>query len=283
MNKEDILFNGRLYTVYNPGEILRSSNGKVIDQLRDGSTIIQTRNIFQYIRKNYDLSPEEYTVLVMFRGNWNLIPKCECGCGSPVKIRGIGYFSKCVSQSHANRVTSLRKSELGTNPFSGERGSILSHSVNMNRVKNGTHHFQGKTGSERAKKKNSELSKKGLHSWQKLESKLKATRNRFRNSGNKDDICELYVASISGRDDIFKLGISVNSNGRLVLSQSNFSKMEYTDIKVLISSDRYTISDIEYDTKLKFNKSSVIGTETFPIEMKDEIVNYIKNLYNSYL
>lgn len=283
MNKEDILFNERLYTVYNPGEILRSSNGKVIDQLRDGSTIIQIRNIFQYIRKNYDLSPEEYTVLVMFRGNWNLIPKCECGCGSPVKIRGIGYFSKCVSQSHANRVTSLRKSELGTNPFSGERGSILSHSVNMNRVKNGTHHFQGKTGSERAKKKNSELSKKGLHSWQKLESKLKATRNRFRNSGNKDDICELYVASISGRDDIFKLGISVNSNGRLVLSQSNFSKMEYTDIKVLISSDRYTISDIEYDTKLKFNKSSVIGTETFPIEMKDEIVNYIKNLYNSYL
>ena len=65
MNKEDILFNGRLYTVYNPGEILRSSNGKVIDQLRDGSTIIQTRNIFQYIGEYCpDLRTENNAFLV---------------------------------------------------------------------------------------------------------------------------------------------------------------------------------------------------------------------------
>lgn len=279
---KDIEFNGRIYSVYSPGVILRSSEGKILDQLKQETPIIETRNVFQYIKKLYNLTPDQYTILVMFEGDSSKWPKCECGCGENVKLRGIGGFSKYVNQSHANRMTSLERSKLGTNPFSGENGSKLSHMVNMMRVSNGTHHFQGKVGSERASRKNKELSSKGLHSWQKLTSKFNATKNRFISAGDPSDICELYVASVNDHPELFKIGISVKSSGRLVLSQSNFSELRYDDIEVIARLPRVSVAQLEYDIKLKYNEYSMIGTETFPIEMKLEIVNFINETLHLY-
>lgn len=54
----------------------------------------------------------------------------------------------------------------------------------------------------------------------------------------------------------------------------------YSEITEVYSATRTEIAELEYQVKLKFYGKAVIGTETFPIEMRDEILSYAKSLYN---
>jgi hypothetical protein len=53
---------------------------------------------------------------------------------------------------------------------------------------------------------------------------------------------------------------------------------KYSSIDIITSNTRKFIADLEYKVKLKFKEFSSKGTETFPNEMKNDVLDYINKL-----
>lgn len=302
-----VTYKGKEYSVYNPGEILFGRNKRMLlDQLLDGVTPIPRRReggINPYLIEKYNLTQNEYHFIVVHLADEDNIPKCPicgairkmisivkgydqtCGCMKCVKSLaeitkskpGGAYEKNHELRSSISRRICLKQIENGTHNFQNSDGSWKSKEVQDNLVKQNKHHWQSCNGySDIAKKRNLEWSKLGVNPFQSNFVTLKADMRYFMSLGDPDDICVFYESRLPENDSVFKIGVTSDISRR-----SNFRGEKcYSEITEVYSATRSEIAELEYQVKLKFYGKAVIGTETFPIEMRDEILSYAKSLYN---
>lgn len=302
-----VTYKGKEYSVYNPGEILFGRNKRILlDQLLDGVTPIPRRReggINPYLIEKYNLTQNEYHFIVVHSADESNIPKCPI-CGEVRKMISIvkGYDStcgctKCVMslrkltkkksggsyernhelRSSISRRTCLKQIENGTHNFQNSDGSWKSKEVQDDLVRQNKHHWQSCNGySDIAKERNKKWNELGVNPFQSNFVTLESCRIRFINKGNVTDKCYFYEARIPENDCVFKIGVTSDLEHR-----KNFMGEKcYSEITEVYSATRTEIAELEYQVKLKFYGKAVIGTETFPIEMRDEILSYAKSLYN---
>lgn len=77
----------------------------------------------------------------------------------------------------------------------------------------------------------------------------KFTMNSFATRGNPEDICSFYIATLS--NNRFKFGVTSKGYGRKSMGN-------YKNMKILINSDRVTISLLEYHIKKKLSSSKEV-------------------------
>lgn len=100
-------------------------------------------------------------------------------------------------------------------------------------------------------------------------------KEMFLKKGNSEDICYYYIATLEGRDEIFKLGVTSSIESR---NKKGYQGIKYKSLEVLYTSTRINIAEIEYNVKLKFKNYIIFGNEGFDNSIKDEIINYIKEI-----
>ena len=94
------------YNILRKGEIIYYNDKyRYLDQI-DGKTLISGNDMARYLRKRYDISPQEYYNLVMY-GDINNSPKCLY-CDNPREFIKIsqGYKSRCkicLDKSHIHK------------------------------------------------------------------------------------------------------------------------------------------------------------------------------------
>lgn len=304
---KNITYKDKEYTVYNPGEILFGRNKKILlDQLLDGVTPIPRKKlggIKPYLFDKYNLTQEEYHFIVVQLADVNNIPKCPI-CSKPRKLISIvkGYDLTCGSnecivshkeitkrkpggayernhdlRSKISRNICIEQIKNGTHNFQNPDGSWKSKEVQDNLVKQNKHHWLSCNGySEIARERNLKWNELGINPFQSNFVTLKADLKYFLSLGNPEDSCSFYESKPIGNDSVFKIGVTSDLSRR-----SNFrGERCYSEITELYSGTRSEVAEIEYKVKLKFYGKAVKGTETFPVEMRDEILNYAKSLYN---
>lgn len=316
MKTEIVRYKGKDYTVYNPGEIIKVGDKHsrlIIDQLLDGVTpmrLINKRSLSYYIELNYGITAEEYYIIVVFRGDDSKIPLCPI-CGKRIPFSSVirGYLNKtCRSKECAHILSEKKKWEPGG---AYERNhnlrSQISRRICKEQIKNGTHNFQNPDGtwkssevqlklseegrhhwlsengySEKARERNLEWNRLGINPFQSNFPTLKADRNVFLSKGELTDKCYFYLAMWDEDNSSIKIGVTINLESRKNLK---FKKSEkcYSDITEIYSDTRLVIAELEYQIKLHFYGKAVKGTETFPIEMKGEILEFAKGMYERIL
>lgn len=304
-----INYKGIDWNVLNPGILMKDNRGYLIDQLDNRN--LPDRYLNSKISKRHGISPLDYYIIVVLEGDLNKLPVCEYnGCQNTCKFNNLksdNIFSRGCCESHtksvSNRDNMIKATEFGRNgfqkfhktgyfkseewrnnsrsraldqiknnrhPFSGENGSKL----NKKRIMNGTHNFIREIGSRNSSILQKKRIIEGNHPFLIPENNIKADRTIFLNKGNESDMCYFYIAEIEGDLDNFKIGVTIDPEYR-----SHFHHMDrYSSIDIITSNTRKFIADLEYKVKLKFKEFSSKGTETFPNEMKTEVLDYINKL-----
>lgn len=323
-----IIYKNKEYNVVNPG-ILELT----IDQLSGNKMPVR---FSKYIRKTYNITDEDYYIIVVFKGDISLVPKCKKeGCLCNCRFLGLraGYSNGCCtshSHSYSNKIritngthnfleidrSSVVRNmiENGTHPWLSknsegmrernyqkqiERGTFklsdkdvidkrnesirnipkevrseISSKVAKERVKNGTHPWL-KGGNNDASKRMKNLAESGRHPWQKKTNRVKSHYKSFISKGNLDDVCSLYITELESDPSIIKIGASHDVDRR-----SGFhGNCGYKNLQVLKVSDRLSIGDLEMKIKNHFIDNSIgSSVEIFPIELRNDIINFINKL-----
>lgn len=98
--------------------------------------------------------------------------------------------------------------------------------------------------------------------------------------GEASDICYYYFTLLVENRSLFKLGVTNNLETRS--SGYGYHNMTYFNPEILFTSDRVTIANLEYDVKMAFKDKIKLGHETFSIEDKDIILEFIKERISYY-
>lgn len=314
MNKY-VNYKNRYFTVYEfTGDIEFDENSYIIDKL-DPNLPSLGRFWMRRIRDKYDLSPEEYLTIVMYEGDESRIPMCEfSGCANhkkfiKVKSKEVLWSTGCCER-HSRTVAQTKNfyKRFGEDPagltkigiskgvYSTEEHKELMRDLALKQVKEGKHPWAGENGTELNKRRATEGTnffyteesrlkssirgrekmKNGTHQFLDKSVMIKADRSIFLNKGSIDDECYLYIATYYNRPDIIKIGVTVDPEYRI-----NFHHMTpYESLEVLVTSGRRIIAELEYEVKMKFMNHSVEGNESFPVSMRDDILNFIIESYN---
>lgn len=308
-----VYYKGKKYNVHNLGEILRDSKGFLIDQLDDESGKSMGFRWKKYLRDKLNLTQEDYYTIVVLGGDVSKFPDCPYeGCNNKVKFGSLGNGSRdkllckgCCekhSRSLAEKENNKIRLENGTHHLlksnredhftkGEEYYSNVASKRALKQVSDGLHPWSGENGSKLFKRRvengtiflfTSEYSsnlqkqrlKDGTHQFLDKKVDLKADKSFFLNKGNLTDICYFYIATLKGDDNNIKIGVTEDPE-----YISHFHHMvEYNSIEIIKSGYREYIAELEYKVKLEFINSSVIGTETFPKGMRDEILKFIDTL-----
>ena len=108
-----------------------------------------------------------------------------------------------------------------------------------------------------------------------VESSILIDKINYLKRGNPDDICIYYLTYFEEKDNWFKLGVTIDLDKR---SYSGYHGYNYKSSEILFTANRTIIAEIEYKVKLKFKNKIIFGTETFELNDKDEILEYVKEL-----
>lgn len=308
-----VYYKGKEYNVYKLGEILRDDKGYLIDQIGSNGDKSMGFKWKKYLRDALNLTQEDYYMIVVLGGDINKLPDCPYeGCKNKVKFGSLGNGHKdkllckgcCEKHSRSlaekennkiridNRTHHLLKDNRGDHfTKSEEYYSEVASKRALKQVENGSHPWSGENGSKLFKKRvkegtiflfdseySSSLQKQrlrdGVHQFLNKEIDLKADRSFFLNKGNPDDTCYFYISTIKGDNDNIKIGVTEDPEYRVHFHHM----MEYSSIEVIKSGPRDYIANLEYKVKLKFINLSVIGTETFPKDMREEILEFVNTL-----
>lgn len=285
MNQTKVLYKGKEYVVYNPGKVINYP--KFIDQLDENLIEVNIRWRDRYISRKYNLTPEDYYIIVALLGDTSLIPKCKCRrcnnnppfCSTKMRYKEFCCRSCTATETNllgmetgSNKWIITNRGENWINPFKGENGSKLSSSVSKRLINEGRHPWQGEKGSMMQK----ERLENGTHPFLKQETRIKGARKLFETKGDPNDICCIYLARENKNLEVIKLGVTIDINKR-----SHHFGNYYSEFIILASDNRMKIAWLEYEVKMKYSSLSVKGDEYFDIKMMDEIINYVKSLYNN--
>lgn len=243
MNIEIVKFNGKDYLVYNPGIILRDGK-KVIDQLKDGITVMP-KSLNIYIKKNYNLTPEEYYIIVALRGDNSIKGYCQYpGCGKKLDFVKIiqGYRVGCCS-SHGHYLQCIRNIDEGTNPIGGELGKKLREKL----IREGRFYGSSKENSERMRKLNLEKSKNGTNPFL---SKFGLQKSRIENGTHNFQKEE----NRKNTSDRLK---QLAKEGKHAFQSKDLIKKNKNRIKNLTEIGEFHLQKL--DNKIKANKNSFIN------------------------
>ena len=244
MITETVNFNGKDYLVYNPGVILRYGR-KVIDQLKDGITPMP-KNLNIYIKSTYNLTPEEYYIIVVLRGDNNSKERyCQYpGCNNELEFVKIidGYRVGCC-RSHAHYLQCMRNIEEGTNPIGGELG----RSNRKKWIDEGKHYGSSKENSERMRKINLEKVANGTNPFL---SKFGLQKSRIENGTHN-------FLSQESKDNTSNRMKELAKEGKHAFQSEELIQKNKDRIKSLVEKNEFHLQKLE--NKLKANKASFLS------------------------
>lgn len=305
-----VTYNDKTYTVYNPGKLIKDDSDKyLLDQLNKNLPKMgRYRKV--YLKTHYDLTEYDYYIIVVLSGDVNKLPKCEFeGCNNPkhfnqlVDIKKEPMFEIGCCKEHTriltNRISGRRLVEQGISPIFKALAAPKTEETRekhrlaaLKQVELGTHPWISKNRGDLDEKiKNS--GNKLYKSWTSfMELKdldgnnldifdpekmkdinyvLTSERDSFKFRGNAEDICIFYVSFLSDETK-FKVGATTNLKRRALMP---YHGLKYVDPKPIYTSTRLVIADFEYEVKSKFIKRVVLGTETFPISIYQEVMEFV--------
>lgn len=244
MITETVNFNGKDYLVYNPGVILRDGR-KVIDQLKDGITPMP-KSLNIYIKSTYNLTPEEYYIIVVLRGDNNSKERyCQYpGCNNELEFVKIidGYRVGCC-RSHAHYLQCMRNIEEGTNPIGGELG----RSNRKKWIDEGKHYGSSKENSERMRKINLEMVANGTNPFL---SKFGLQKSRIENGTHN-------FLSQESKDNTSNRMKELAKEGKHAFQSEELIQKNKDRIKSLVEKNEFHLQKLE--NKLKANKASFLS------------------------
>lgn len=306
-----VYYKGKKYNVWGLGSIVRNDQGQLMDQLDETESKCMGAKQNKYLRDKLGLTQRDYYIIVVLSGDENKIPDCPYkGCKNKVKFGSLSLnerllcrgccekHSRSLAESENNSIKikngthnllsrnrskhflkggeyyssvardrAIKQVEDGNHPWAGENGTSLFH----RRVEEGSIFLFNTEFSSNLQK---ERMSKGIHQFQMKEVDIKADRSFFLNKGSLTDTCYFYIAMVEGDSDNIKIGATEDPEYR-----SHFHHMKsYESIEIIRTGDRTYIANLEYNVKLKFKDFTSKGTETFPKEMKDEILEFINTL-----
>lgn len=233
-----------LKVYHKPGSLYMDGR-MYVDQLSEEFKYLPRGNgmkgILKYIKSKYGLSYQEYYSLVVY-GDKDYRPKCPT-CGGPINKVGDrfygGYKSYCSKECQYKNAgvyfSEFNKKVQEMNPE--ERRQI--------------------TKAARAK-----LSKicsdESSHKWR-LQRSAAMLKGQYLSRGLPEDPCHFYIAT---EGSAFKYGVTVDPDHRV-------RRMNYDRIKVVVSSTRKFVTELEYRIKLDLidiagNAEEFIKWETVP-------------------
>lgn len=280
-----ILYKGKEFVVYNPGELLvDETTGRLLDQLsEDKSKLIGYRKQL-YLMNTYSITPEDYYIIVVLYGDESLKPTCKldsCNNIPKFNIDTMSYRDFCC-RSHVATYTNLIGMANGTNrwiitnrenwinPFSGKFGSELSRSVQLRLVDEGRHPWSGERGSKLQREKLNN----GTHPFLKRETEIKGARRLFELKGSPDDKCYFYIAEENKNPGVIKIGVTSDISKR----KGHFGNY-YNKYEVILTDTRMKIAEVEFLVKMNFIGRTLKGDEYFSQDMKSEILDFVNSLY----
>lgn len=294
-------YRDKIYNVTNPGEILTDERGYILDQLDENLPKVG-RYRGPYLFSKYGLTEFDYYIIVVFGGDFEKLPKCEFeGCDKykqfnhllNTKKEPIFELGCCKEHTRIliNRISGRRLIEEGRSPIIKALSSPMTderrmrhHNAALKQVKEGRHPWQSLNRSKKILEAQNTLKnnllEKGLEyktAFNSLDEVLLNDKITFENRGDKSDKCYLYITYLDNRPDVIKIGVTINIEVR---KHAKYHNSRYINTKVLYESTRDIISNLEYSIKKNFMKDIVLGTETFPINLKDSILEFIKEQIN---
>lgn len=303
-----VKYKNKIYTVINPGDYLYDSKGYLLDQL-DENLPRMGRYRSVYLSKTYNLTEKDYYIILFCDGREENLPICQLdGCNNYrqfnhlLPTKRIPILSKGCCENHTRKINGILEQK-----YFKDNGIKISYSTDskkteefrenarqraLKQVENGTHPWLLKNSTELRKRLIDEGKNPIVNMWKALDGlknnsldiynpdKMKdvnyvlfSERESFKNRENITDQCYLYVAFLD--NDRFKIGATKNLDNRA--NKNRYHKMKYQKPKIIFTSTRDIIADLEYDIKLKFIKRVALGTETFYMKDYKEIMDYIKN------
>lgn len=293
----EIKYRDKIYEVINPGEILKDERGYLLDQL-DSNLPKMGRYRGPYLFSKYGLTEFDYYVIVMFGGNLENLPRCEFeNCNKYRQFNQILARTKepifeigcCKEHTRIliNRISGRRLAKEGKSPILKAINAPMTDERRENhrlaalkQVKEGRHPWQTLNRSKKildaqeTLKKN--LLEKGLEyktAFNTLDEILLNDKITYENRGDKLDTCYLYLTYLDNKPDVIKIGVTINMESR---ASAKYHGCKYVNYEILYTSTREIISNLEYVIKKNFMKDIILGTETFPLSLKEPILEFIK-------
>ena len=287
---------------------------EIVDQLNGCSELnYGGKGRVSYLKEKYGLTELEYYIIVVCLGDESKLPRCTYvnpytgeKCNEPRKfyslcpgiykktgnMRGI-FHSGC--KEHANNaavqiaqrenykkgVTGLQKADRKSLVWreklskSAKRqmetgNSIFSPDGIRNKGLNSYVNYITKKNNKAYDGKYEDLS---------IDNCIFLDKLMYLKRGNPDDTCYYYITYFNENPNIFKLGVTVDLVHRTTTKYHGYS---YKNYEILFTANRLTVAEFEYKVKMKFKNYITLGTESFSLEFKDEIFNYINKLISHY-
>lgn len=315
MNKKIITYKGVTYVVTSPGEIIYDLNliGKkgnplqILDQL-DNLSVIGRRSRVKYLKDKYNLTELDYYIIVVLEGDESKLPVCsyvnpktKVKCNNLQKFRSLAptrgniFYDGCndhisnvaaqikQKECYKRGVTGLQKANRRSKVWRDK----LSKSAKK-QMQEGNSIFSPDNIRRPDIKK--PISNIKISGYNKIFTELGIDRNNasiedlilidkkmFLNKGDLNDTCYYYVVFFDN-SNIFKLGVTSNIDSRI---KRGYHGLKYDKLSVLFESTREIIAELEYKVKIKYKDYICFNNEGFSIDIKDEILNYIRDLIES--
>ena len=287
---------------------------QIVDQLNNLSEI--KRNRVSYLKNKYGLTELEYYIIVVFEGDETRIPRCEYKdpktgiiCGKPRKFNtlvpypktnGSGEFvtagifrigceehvisaSAQVKQRECYKkgITGLQKADRKSLIW---REKLRQHALKQ--MAEGNSLFSPDEirrpdiikpiSSVKISGYNEICNELGIDRNNcSIEDLIRIDKEMFLKKGNPEDTCYYYLTYLEGNDKVFKLGVTSNIDSRMNRGYQNYS---YTELKVLYTSTRIKVADLEEKVKLEFKEHIILGNEGFDILILNKVIEFINNI-----
>lgn len=292
---------------------------EIVDQLDNCSEIPYHPGRIGYLKEKYNLTELEYYIIVVCKGDESKLPRCSYvnpytgeKCNEPKKFRTLvpGRFQRTKvrmgifhegCEKHANNaaaqkaqrenykkgVTGLQKADRKSSVW---REKLSKHAKKQ--MKEGRSIFSPGEVRDSEIPSAASFGTNSIDVYKNIakennipcdeltiENMILMDKLRYLEKGNSTDLCTYYITLLEGRDDVFKVGVTIDVNRRI---KTDYHGFYYTNTIKLFTSTRENIADLEYKVKLKFKDYIILGNEGFDISVREEMLKFIKELIEQY-
>ena len=118
----------------------------------------------------------------------------------------------------------------------------------------------------------------GVSNPEKLDILIVADYFRYLGGGDLKEECSYYMTSLKDNKEVIKFGVL---RGTSPSKRTNYHGFKYENTEILYTNSRESIANLEMKVKLKFKEGLILGNEGFKYELKEKILEYIKNIISS--
>lgn len=310
---KNITYKGKIYHVSEPGKLIYSKTKlvskkynkfQIVDQLDNLCEIKRYR--VEYLREKYDITELDYYIIVVLEGDESKLPKCgyinpktKETCNKPKKFYSLvptkpGRDIFCIGceehtinasaqikqrECYKKNITGLQKADRRSKTW---REKLRQHALKQM--------AEGNSIFSPDNIRRSDIKKPivKISEYNELFSEFDIDRNNcsmdelikidkemFLRRGSPDDICYYYITYLEDNDEVFKLGVTSKIDSRI---NRGYHEYKYVELKILYTSTRVKVAELEELVKLEFKDHIILGNEGFDISIKDKVIEYINTL-----